>query len=221
MILPLHHGQHRRHPVDWDLGVAWFSRLVTPPMEEPLGLEYVSAKVLRVSNDGYDSDFVARCITAAREQFEAESLRAAMRQTWALTLDRFPQHWVELPRPPLIEVVSVDYFDTAGEPASLAVGSPSVAQFRTVPSGEFVPARIIPLRGASWPATDSRPDAVTITYDCGYEFIGSPEVSSMPARYLAGMCLLVAELYKQRELSVDGRLAPATVQTDRFWRRVW
>jgi uncharacterized phiE125 gp8 family phage protein len=219
MIHHHHHSGQAKPP--WDLGVAHFARLITPPMEEPLGLEYVRDKVLRVANDDADDDFILRCIAAAREVYESETFKAATQQTWALCLDRFPSGWIELPRPPLIAVTAIDYFDANGDPASLTVGSPSVAAFRTIPSGEFVPGRILPLKGASWPATDVRPDAVTVTFDCGYELIGSPAVSTMGASELAGMCLLVAEMYKQRSLSIDGRMVPATVQTDRFWRRIW
>ncbi len=202
----------------WDEGVTHFERLITPPAEEPLDINYVVDKVLRVANDGYDADYVAKCITAARERFEAETLKAAVQQTRALVLDRFPASWIELPRPPLISVATIEYYDAAGELQTM-LGSP--AEFLTIPSGEYVPARVMPLVGASWPATAQRPDAVTVTYDCGYEIIGSPSVSLIPATYLAGMGLIVGELYKQRSLSIDGRMVPSTIQTDRFWRRIW
>lgn len=199
-------------PHRWDEGVSHFQRLVDGPTRELLNVDAVMEQVIRVANDDADIDFVQRAIVTARRTFEQDTLKAAGEQTWTLICDRFPCHWFELPRPPLLTVTAIDYYDAAGDLQTLT-GSP--AQFLIIPSGEYVPGRVLPLVGASWPSTAARPDAVTVTYTAGYT------VDTIPQQYLTGMELLVGELYKQRTLSVAAAVGPAHLQLERFWKRVW
>lgn len=136
---------------------------------------------------------LASMITAAREECEAATNRAFVRQTVKLTLPRFPRLWcgfypgygyimdhatwphrhdprrfrtIELPRPPLISVIGVDYYDLDN-----ALQTVDPADYLIVRGG--MPATLQPLNNA-WPDTYLREDAVQITFVCGYEGSGSP-----------------------------------------------
>lgn len=197
----------------WDDGLTWRSRLVTAPAQEPIDLEYVREAVLRVVNGNVDNEYIGRQIVAARQVFEAETGRAAMEQTWQLILSGFPSGAIELPRPPLIAVTSVEYLD-ADDDAQTLSGSP--AEYRVLPSGQFTAGKLLPLAGASWPSTSGEADAVTITYTAGYV-----TAEEMPELYKAGMGLLVEELYKNRGLSMASGRSKSMLDTSRFWRRVF
>jgi hypothetical protein len=61
-------------------------------------------------------------------------------------------------------------------------------------------------------------DDVTITYRAGYANDQTPEF----VKIRQGIALMVAELYKQRELSVVGTsIVPSIITMDRFWRKVY
>jgi hypothetical protein len=136
---------------------------------------------------------LASMIASAREYCEALTNRAFVRQTVKLTLSRFPRLWcgyypgygyvmdhaswpiqhdprryrvIELPRPPLVSIESVNYYDLNNtlqtvDPADYLVSSGNM------------PATLQPINNA-WPDTYLREDAVQITFVCGYEGSGSP-----------------------------------------------
>lgn len=197
----------------WDDGITWFSERTAEPTELPLTVEYVRDKVLRVANGSYDDERIERLISAATEHAEHMTQRALMPQTWALHLSGFPSGGIVLPRPPLIEVVSFGYFDAAGDVQTLA-GSPS--DYRIVPSGHMTKAQLWPLQDASWPSALGHPDSLEITYRAGYE-------TRVPEEIIAGICILVSEMYKQTSLSVQGAITqqPSILQLERFFRRVY
>lgn len=191
----------------WDEGVSWRSVLVEPPEEEPIHLEYVRESVLRVVNGSVDDEFIGNQIKAVRELWEDETGRAGMEQTWQWIGNRFPCWEIELPRPPLISVTSIEYIDTTGTRQTLE-GSPS--EFVVLPSGKFTRGRVTPLYGASWPATRYQADAVTVTYQAGYA-----DVADVPEMVKAGMGLMVAELYRYRGAP------PKPLDTSRFWKKAY
>ncbi len=85
------------------------------------------------------------------------------------------------------------------------------------PSGRYARAMLRPSTGGTFPTAAVRGDAVTVTYDAGYS---DPE--DVPPNLIAGIGLMVSELYKQRSLSQVGTsIVPAPLDTSRFWRRVW
>jgi uncharacterized phiE125 gp8 family phage protein len=196
----------------WDEGVTWFSRRTVAPTELPMTTGYVTSQVLRVANGTAEDGFVRACIGAATDACEKDTGRALAPQTWELILSRFPygSRPIVIPRLPLITIDSVSYVDEDGVDQTLA-GSP--AEYVVIPSGEFQRAQITPLYDATWPATRYQPQAVTITFTCGYESNEYPET------LLAGIGLLVGEMYKTRTLSADGQ-DRSQLQLSRFWRKV-
>jgi uncharacterized phiE125 gp8 family phage protein len=197
----------------WDEGVQWFSKRTVEPVTSPLTVGYVADQVLRVANGHAEDAYIQQLIDVAVDKFEKDTGKAACPQTWQMVLSRFPygSRPIVIPRLPLIAIASIDYIDTDGITQTLT-GSP--AEFLTVASGEFVRGQAVPLYGTVWPTTRLQPNAVTVTFTCGYE-------EDLPPMPKAGMCLLIGELYKQRSLSVQSiSTSPAFLALSHFWRRV-
>ena len=175
---------------------AHFPRCTTAPTAEPLDLPQALAH-LRV-DDAYSNDYVTTLITAARQQAEDRTERALMPSTWALRLPAFPTAdggSIELLRPPLISVASVQYLDAAG---TLQTVSPA-AYLVDVQSQ---PGRLLPLSG-SWPATANHPQAVTITYTAGYA-----NAAAVPAPIKQWMLLAIGDMFATRERSAERPKVP-------------
>lgn len=110
--------------------------------------------------------------------------RALVTQTWDLTLDAFPgvhrhrflpvgyvprwnsgpirwhQEEIEIPLPPLQQIISISYLDTEGETQTV-----DPATYRVI-KGE--PAYVIPTGSNSWPGDAGLGGAVTIRFRAGY-----------------------------------------------------
>lgn len=199
----------------WDKGVRHFARRTVNPTTLPLDVTYVAEKALRVLNDGDEDSFIEHCIWAATNAAEEATQRAIMPQTWEFVLDGFPSSGIiRLPRPPLIEITSVTYYDSAGDAGDLT-GSP--AEYESATSGQYQHAIIRPLANTLFPATQVRPDAVTITYRAGFEDEDDPLLKQINV----GILLMVGELYKMRSLSVhEVHNTPSLLQLGHFWQCV-
>lgn len=209
--------QRRGYPdLPWDDGVAWFIRRTADPTDLPVDPWTVAEDHLRLADVSAGVSAVEAFVRAATEAAERDTRRALKPQTLEMVLSGFPSSGrIVLERPPLIEVTSVTYYDTAGEVQELVV---SPAEFDTVPSGSVGKAEIRPLDGASWPSTATRGDAVTVTYRAGYEDDDDATFSLIKQ----GIILMVGELNKQRSLSVhEVRNAPSVLTLSRFWRPVF
>jgi uncharacterized phiE125 gp8 family phage protein len=169
------------------------------PASEPITL--AEARVhLRL--DGNDEDaLVAAWIVAARQQVEAITGRALMVQDWELRLPCFPAGGgcIELPYPPLVEVVSLttvaaDGTETALDPAAYQVDAPAG------PTAQ--PARVYPRASGYWPSTAGGVrGAVRVAYQAGYA-----SASQVPQPLRAALLLAVGDLYANREASGSARL---------------
>lgn len=192
----------------------WRSEIVTPPEDLPVDVAFIRDKVIRVSNGDTEDAEIEMWIQAAVADGERQTGRAFMTQTRKYIGPGFPAGAIVLPAPPLIAVESVAYVDADGEDAELAV---SPAAFQVVPSGRVSKAELWPLYGETWPTTRCQPDAVTVTYTCGYA-----TQDAVPKSLIAGIGLVVGELYKLRSLSVHAvHNTPAVLDTKRFWPTVF
>lgn len=199
----------------WDDGIRWRTVRSVAPTDLPWDLDVLGDQLLRTVNGDAEYDALTSYLRTATMAAEHDTQRAIMPQTWQMILSGFPAWRIVVERPPLIEVVSLQYYDGDNATQELAV---SPAEFDVLPSGEYTKAEIRPLDGETFPSTYSRPDAVTLTYRCGFEDEDDPILSEIKT----GIALMVAELYKQRSLSVhEVRNAPSTLQLTRFWRRVY
>lgn len=148
--------------------------------------------------DGSDEDAVfTGLIGAATSWVERKIGRSLITQEWRYTRDSFPRYLLCLPMPPLqadaSEDVTITYYDTNGTSTTLDDAEYTV-------DADSEPARIEP--ETSWPATEERIAAVTVTYTAGYG--NSPEDVPMPIRQ--AILLLVGHWYQNREDVVTGTI---------------
>jgi uncharacterized phiE125 gp8 family phage protein len=161
---------------------------ITDASAEPVTLDHVKAH-LRV--DAADDDTLIRAlITAARIDAENRLQRTLLQSTWRLTLDGFPRGWpddaVLLSWGPIVDVVSVQYYDPAGALQTLAPTEYRLADSRLEPV-------------AAWPATQTRRSAVLVQYTAGY----GPQASAVPAPIVQWILLAIGDLYANRERSAE------------------
>jgi len=142
-----------------------------------------------------DNDYIDTLIAASREQCEIEQRRAYITQTWELRLDCFPSE-IEVPKPPLQSVTSIQYVDTAGDTQTLDSSGYQV-------STDSLPGRIMPAVDSSWPTTrESTYDAVIVTFVAGF----GDAASDVPANVKLAVKVLVAHWYRLREPVVEGSI---------------
>lgn len=106
---------------------------------------------------------VTRMITAAQRTFDGPKgwlHRAIGKQTIAMSLDGWShcRDYIRLPYPPLLEVVSVKYFDAEDTEQTLV----DTSYVKTSLGIWFKPP-------FTQPGLSAMPDPVTITYEAGYE----------------------------------------------------
>lgn len=199
----------------WDTGLHWRVLLVGEPDEEPLELAYVRDKHLRVNNGAVEDVLIEELIKTAREMCERFTRRAVPPQTLQLLTNGFPRRHFELPKPPLIDVLSLEYETSGGT----VVMDP--AEYTVLTRG--LHGVVAPV--TSWPTALSQADAVTLTYRAGYGVLDtsvSPSElnAAVPSTLKAGMALVVGELYKNRSLSVAGfgvGVSPTVLSAEYLW----
>ena len=170
-------------------------KLITAPADYPV--TFAQAKEhLRVDASDDDSTLDIY-LKAAVQQVEEWTGRALIDQTWELTLDEFPTNELRIPKPPLIEVVTVKYDDEIGDEYTLATTEYTV-------DTQSEPGWIVP--ATTWPATFAGINAVRIRYRAGYlDTSVSPEVQNVPFSIRAAVLLALGDSYAQRETIVIGQ----------------
>lgn len=82
---------------------------ITPPAVEPVTPEEVRLHA-HIDHDVEDAD-IRLWISTARFRAEVAQRRAFISQVWEMVLDHWPELPLDLPRPPLMELLSVKYRD--------------------------------------------------------------------------------------------------------------
>lgn len=191
-------------------------KLITPPTDEPFSVEEAKAH-LRVSGTEED-DLIGALVEAARTRVEEDIQRALITQTWELTRDWFDVPSViaststtaptptviVLPYSPVTALKRVSYFDSTGAEQLLhdEIGSPTLTSNLLLDS-HSIPARVAPVAGASWPATEARINAVTIRYEAGYGANGD----AVPAPIRQAILMLLGHWYENREAINIGNIS--------------
>lgn len=177
-------------------------RLLTEPASEPVTLTEVKAHLV-IEHTG-DDTLLAALVTAARKHVEFRTGRAIVRQKWRLTRDCFADA-IDLHRPPVISIDSVNYTDTdgiarvVGDDSSPIDGSPYY-------SLDLAEGRILKAYGASWPTPRNETGAVWVDFWAGYaNTTVSPNVAA-PSDLKIAVLLLVADLYEHRVKQSDMQL---------------
>ncbi|MGY3331318.1 putative phiE125 gp8 family phage protein [Mesorhizobium sp. USDA 4775] len=168
--------------------------LESPP--EPLG-DLILRQVcdhLRVEFGGSlptDKAYILSCIGAAVSRLDGKHGRLGrclLTQEWTLYLDSFPT-CIELPLPPLQEVIHVKYLDNDGVLQTL---DPSA--YRVSGAGSWRP-EIAPAYGEKWPHARYIADAVQVRFRAGY---GADE-ESVPPPILQAIKVTAAQYYVERQ----------------------
>lgn len=143
--------------------IAVYDTLITGPTLEPLDLDEVK-KHLRFSPTSEDT-LLDTWISAARQYFEEQTGRQLLTATWERRLDAFPVGLIELPHPPLQDVVSVTYLDDNGDTQTLD----DDAYVVTTPAGPQATRGFLePAMGTSWPSAGTTRGTVRVRYTAGY-----------------------------------------------------
>lgn len=168
--------------------------VTTEPTVEPVSVSEAKAHLRVTSSD--DDTYIGNLVKAARQRAESYTRRAFVTQTVTYTLETFPVE-VELPKPPVLSVTSVQYVDANGS-------TQSFTDFQSDLTDKSRP-RIKPAYGYSWPATRDQYGAVTVTYQAGYGGGDSPDtISNVPEDIRHAILLMVGTWYEFREELVAG-----------------
>ena len=177
---------------------------------------------LRVEHDEEDNT-IADCIAAAERNIDGRDGwlgRALVSQTWELRLAEFCGAEIAIPLPPLIEVVSAQYYDAGNVLQTL-----SSDVYEVVGVGGFGKARVVLKHGQRWPATFPRAEAIIIRFRAGYvDTGGSPASGEVPAPIITALKRQVSTMYEHRETVVLGdvvRKLPGAVEALLAPYRVW
>ena len=172
------------------------------PSIVPVGLDVVKAH-LRVGHAEEDS-LIQRLLNAAVAAIDGKDGigYCLMTQTWALTLDEFPDDCIQIPLVPLRDVTSIAYLDVDGASQTMDAADYSVIAGAS-------PALIETAFGGSWPGTRDQRGAVTVTFRAGH---AAP--ADVPADLVNAVLSLVAHWYDHRETIMEGaRLAEVPMLT--------
>ncbi len=159
-----------------------------------LTLDEIKDHVYEKSSD-YDS-MLTVLSQVAREYAEARTWKQIIPATYTLYLDVFPDGIIELPKPPVISVTSVKYYDTDD-----SIQTVTTANYQNDLKSE--PARLRPIE--SWPATHQRLNAVEIEFKAGFN--QSDNSYNLPGKIKQAMLLLIKHWFDNREtvLVSEGR----------------
>ena len=188
--------------------------LIEPPDETVISLADAK-KHLRVTTTDNDG-VIQAMLDAAVAQLDPASggwLGRALRpQIWELRLPgfpcgahyRYPSSDIELPYPPLIEVVSFKYDDSNGAEQTLAANT----GYRVLGIGTLGKACVAPPYNGSWPSARNDGESVRIRFNCGYE--SDADVVLFPAPIRQAILLALSHFWGLSERNLF--LSEETIQ---------
>lgn len=194
----------------WDRGITWRTERVSVESDFlALPLDYAAEKILRVKTAGWDDDRIEDLIRTATELCELETDGSVQPQTLRLICSGFPCEYFNLQTAPVRRVTSISYYD--GDNVLQEYGG-SPPSWILTPGGRVSKATVHAGVGETWPSTATRPDAVTVEFEAGFE-----TAEEIPRLLLSGIGLCVAELYKNPDLSNDMGQIRNVLELSRFW----
>ena len=175
---------------------------LTQPTEEPVAI-YEARTHLRI--DDTDSDlYIDALITAARERAESYTGLSFVSRSFGIYLDKFPSGEFRLGCAPLVSVESIKYYDAANTEQTLNASEYYV-------DSRSRPGRITPVN--TWPATYSRPNAISIIATAGYGTAGN-----VPKTIKQAMLLMIGDMYENREETTGGRISMLPITSELLLR---
>jgi uncharacterized phiE125 gp8 family phage protein len=151
------------------------------------------ASVIVKTGDVTEDNLISALITAAREYCEGFTGRALATQTLEAYPERFPCYdEIEIPCPPLQNVISVKYTDSAGDETTMTVDTDYIVDT------ERNVGRIVLPYAKTWPtATLYTVNPIKIQYIAGY--------TTIPKSIKQSMLLLIGHWYANREAVLVGQ----------------
>lgn len=199
----------------WHDGIAWRTDITDTDTDFlALDPEWLTTYGLRAATGGAEYGLIEHYIKAATALGERTMGQHITPKTMTLTASAFPSEWFEFPDGPVREILSVGYYDDAGDLQVYDDVSPHTWVFES--GGRHRRARLSPDGNSSWPTAATRGDAVVVTFAVGYE-----TADDVPADIKQAILVTVGEFYKSPDLS-NAEGAEANVLTlERFWPKRW
>lgn len=178
--------------------------LVTPPAT-PIEADDVKAH-LRIAGDDQDETITALAKAALSMVDGHKKLlgRALLTQSWSISVSAPNSAGaIFLPCPPFQELTEITYYDADGEEQTATLD-----EFRVTSGPDW--AFVTPRPGYRWPTTESRLDAITIEYTCGY----AATFEKLPDDLQSAVRLLTGHFFENREATTaqDLKQLPFGVQ---------
>lgn len=174
--------------------------VITPP-GELVSLDDAK-KHLRVDHEDDDA-YITGLVAAAVAWLDGPAGwlgRALGIQTLELVTDRFGdgcRTWIDIPYPPLIDIVSINYINSDGVETTLDPDAYEVAL-----------GQLRPKWGGTWPSTRYQSDAARIRYRAGHSKLNGDTppvlVDDLPSPVKVAILMLVGQWYQNREPVVLG-----------------
>lgn len=143
--------------------------VITPSTVRAVDLDWARTHLKAISTD--EDVLIESWILAAQTYFTEYTSRPIGRTTYELWLDGFPhERKIELPHPPLLEVVSFQYVKADGTVVDVTDGgSPEGLWQSKAPGGVYARRGWVELtEGSAWPIAKDESAAVRIRYAAGY-----------------------------------------------------
>jgi uncharacterized phiE125 gp8 family phage protein len=176
--------------------------VITPPAYKPVTIDEAK-EWCRIPSVQTDQDSTLDLLIDAMTNYAEDTLtgRAFVERTLEYSLDCFT-YCIRLPKPPLLEIVSVSYTDLNG-----------VAQ--TVPQADYEidtvsePGYVRSVLNRVWPTVGYNYNPVRVRYIAGYRAAASPDDggdrSHIPAQFRLWIQARLSTLYTNRNQIVTGR----------------
>lgn len=193
------------------------AKVIVRPVERLLALEslYLQCDLVAIDSDGHPlDDLLLAYLDAATNDAERFTGRSILPRTYELALDNFPQRatwaetWstelppgIEVPYPPLIEVLSFRIGEESDD-ETLEEGT----DFLVDAYGDKAVLRPV----SSWPSVvTASPNLIKVQYRAGYsgEVETDTDADPLPGGIRSAILLMVDGLYRKQNIEKDVRPA--------------
>jgi uncharacterized phiE125 gp8 family phage protein len=153
-------------------------KLITAPIVEPVTAAEV--KLHAHISHSVENMLIESWIASARKTAEDFQRRAYVYQEWELSFDKFPTMPILLPRPPLIWVKSIKYYDYLNAATTI------YETFDDPVTTTEEPGTLPSTNSLFYIDTDSEPGRVGLAYGCQWPSVTLRDMNAVKIRYIAG-----------------------------------